>query len=279
MYKIFLFFSLFAQCLFCKPNQKLPVELIRVDPTPKNRVLKLNLQKIEPPIKSTDKLVVECQGFGLGQVLPSKMSNYNLKQSNYGSRLMVYVLSKNKIQRFYINRNNGLNIMEEKSYRKRLYSKRPPSHVLRNVKKGALAFVAVPVTSYNESLKGADAYSLMFTSYKSPKGTDVLRKELSSPLVVYNQPTGTYVSGKGVLLDFYLLNCSLSRYYGYTVEANLKSLRTGRVVFEAALNHWSPYIIQNLPKGRYSLRLTLLYKGVRLKNPQSIPSSGIFTVK
>lgn len=272
-------FFIFLLPLTSKTQNQKKIEFIRIDSTPYNQALQLSIQQINPPFKEKKKVVLECQGFALGQTLNSKFDNYNLRQSPQGSRIMVCVLSKNKMSRFYLNRNNGLNISEEKSYRKRMYTKKVPSKNLSGVKAGPLVFLVFPVSSYSESVKAKKAHALMSTSYKSNLKTDSFYKSLSKPLVIYNQPTGTYKKGDPILIDFYLLNCVLSRYYGYTLLLEIKNKANKGMVFKTEINHWSPYLIKNFDKGTYVLNLTLLYRGKKVSNPQGIPSRGVFTVK
>ena len=125
-------------------------------------------------------------------------------------------------------------------------SLKPGHHVL-------LAFLS---RSYHESIKTKTAHVLVeFDAGK--KGVDQFNEK--SPHLFFSRPKGDYVGKKEtakVLLDFYLINCTLAE-KGYKVRATINGS-------EFMLYHWEPYYIEGLPIGESKIKLELLDKNDKL---------------
>jgi hypothetical protein len=118
----------------------------------------------------------------------------------------------------------------------------PGHHVL-------LAFLS---RSYHESLKAHSAYIVkeFNVAKKSPDQFDE-----KAPHIFFSRPKGEYVGAKEtkrVLLDFYLINCTLSD-KGYKVKATIDGA-------EFTLTKWEPYFIEGLPLGDHKIKLELVDK-------------------
>ena len=119
---------------------------------------------------------------------------------------------------------------------------KPGHHVL-------LAFLS---RSYHESIKTKSAYIV--------KEFDVVAKspdqyDAKWPHMFYSRPKGEYVGEKEtkkVMLDFYLINCTLSD-KGYRVRATIDGA-------EFLLFKWEPYFIEGLTLGEHKIKLELLDK-------------------
>jgi hypothetical protein len=119
---------------------------------------------------------------------------------------------------------------------------KPGHHVL-------LAFLS---RSYHESIKTKTAYILkeFDVAKKSPD-----RFDAKAPHIFFSRPKGEYIGEKEtkkILLDFYLVNCSLSD-KGYKVKATINGS-------EFILTKWEPYFIEGLPLGENKVKLELLDK-------------------
>jgi hypothetical protein len=82
----------------------------------------------------------------------------------------------------------------------------------------------------------------------------------NAPMIFYNYPRGKVSkTNNAILLDFYLLNTSLSA-NGHKVKVNLAGQ-------EFTLDDWNPYHIEGLPKGEHEIVLTLVDRnGVPVNN-------------
>ncbi len=113
--------------------------------------------------------------------------------------------------------------------------------------------------SYHESLKHKSAYDLRhFTVGPAGQPNPV---DLTKPLMFYSRPKGEYAGEdtKKVLLDFYLVNCTLSK-KGYKVKATINGT-------EFFLTRWQAFAIEGLPMGENIIQLELLDK-----ENKSVPS-------
>ncbi|MEM6522534.1 MAG: hypothetical protein AAGF85_06320 [Bacteroidota bacterium] len=114
------------------------------------------------------------------------------------------------------------------------------SHIL-------LAFLS---RSYHESVKNPNAFAIRQVTVGNPE--EVEEVDFEAPHMFYSRPKGTY-SGedtKNLLLDFYLLNVSLSP-DGYRVRATIDDQ-------EFMIDEWAPYQLEGLQLGEVSVKLELL---------------------
>lgn len=119
-----------------------------------------------------------------------------------------------------------------------------------------LAFLS---RSYHESVKNKNAY--VFTQYGDEEKIDLEKEYL-----FYSRPKGTY-SGedtKKLLLDFYLINTSISK-KGNNVRATINDQ-----VF--LIDEWVPYYIEGLPKGEIKIKLELINSSGELIDSPFNPS-------
>ena len=121
-------------------------------------------------------------------------------------------------------------------------SLKPGHHVL-------LAFLS---RSYHESIKSKTAFIIkdFDVAKKSPDQFDE-----KAPHIFFSRPKGDYVGEKEtkkVLLDFYLVNCTLSE-KGYKVKATIDEATF-------TLTKWEPYFIEGLALGEHKIKLELLDK-------------------
>ncbi len=106
--------------------------------------------------------------------------------------------------------------------------------------------------SYHESIKEPSAFVLKH--FKIDNNGKVVELEIpKEPALFYSRPKGEY-AGKdteNILLDFYLVNTKLDD--GHKVQAKINDATF-------VLDKWTPYEIENAPKGELKVELTLLDK-------------------
>jgi hypothetical protein len=121
-----------------------------------------------------------------------------------------------------------------------------------NLKPGHHVLLAFLSRSYHQSIKTHAAYILkeFDVAEKSPDQFDA-----KAPHIFFSRPKGEYVGEretKRILLDFYLVNCTLSE-NGYKVKATINDA-------EFILTKWEPYFIEGLRLGENKVKLELLDK-------------------
>jgi len=109
-----------------------------------------------------------------------------------------------------------------------------------------LAFLS---RSYHESVKSAGAY---FIENLNVGDVEAEEADLSTPHMFFSRPKGTYSGedAKKVMLDFFLVNCTLSP-EGYNVKATINGK-------EFLIDEWVPYYMEDLPMGENTIRLELI---------------------
>ena len=137
----------------------------------------------------------------------------------------------------------------------------PGHHVL-------LAFLS---RSYHESIKNKTAFIVkeFDVAKKSPDQFDA-----AAPHIFFSRPKGEYIGEKEttkLLLDFYLVNCTLSE-TGYKVRATINGSTF-------TLTKWEPYFIEGLPLGENKVKLELLDKDNKLVASQYNGTERTFTLK
>jgi hypothetical protein len=137
----------------------------------------------------------------------------------------------------------------------------PGHHVL-------LAFLS---RSYHESIKTKTAFIVkeFDVAKKSPDQFDA-----KGPHIFFSRPKGEYIGDKEtkkLLLDFYLVNCTLSE-KGYKVKATINGSTF-------ILTRWEPYFIEGLPLGENKIKLELLDKDNKPVASQFNGAERTFTLK
>ncbi|HLP52631.1 MAG TPA: hypothetical protein VK154_17200 [Chitinophagales bacterium] len=135
--------------------------------------------------------------------------------------------------------------------------------LVQEVKPGHHVLLAFLSRSYHESLKHKSAYILKeFSTDKKAKDNF----DEKAPHIFASRPKGEYIGEKEVkrvMLDFYLLNCTLSP-KGYKVRATINGT-------EFILTKWQPYMIEGLALGANKIKLELLDKN---NKPVNSPYNG-----
>ncbi|MFN8282057.1 MAG: hypothetical protein U0U67_02530 [Chitinophagales bacterium] len=128
--------------------------------------------------------------------------------------------------------------------------------------------------SYHESIKNKNAYVLSSViTGKSRYYARYAAPDLTSPMLFFSRPKGEYTGAEtdAVLLDFYLVNCDLSK-DGYKVKAEINGT-------EFIITKWCGYFMEGLPIGENTVKLTLLDKDNKKVESPYNESERKFTLK
>lgn len=103
--------------------------------------------------------------------------------------------------------------------------------------------------SYHESIKTTQASVLVKATIQDSSFKKV--EPVSNPMLFYSRPKGSYIGedAKNIMLDFYLVNCTLGEQYKVKAEVAGK---------EFIIDKWQAYYLKNLPMGEHTLKLTLV---------------------
>jgi hypothetical protein len=125
----------------------------------------------------------------------------------------------------------------------------------KSLKEGQYINLSFLSRSYHESIKNKNAYTLTQFNVGNQKVTPA---DLSQPFMFYSRPKGEYkgYETKYVLLDFYLVNTDLSK-KGNKVIAEINGV-------EFIIDSWVPFIIEGLPAGESTIKLSLVDKNGEL---------------
>lgn len=119
----------------------------------------------------------------------------------------------------------------------------------QDLEDGNYTILAFLSRSYHESVKSEGAY---FVQNVTVGDIDPTEADLTVPHMFYSRPKGTYKGedAKKVMLDFYLLNCTLEP-NGYNVKATINGK-------EFLIDEWAPHYIAGLPMGEATIKLELM---------------------
>ena len=134
------------------------------------------------------------------------------------------------------------------------------AHYMTNVpdqlQAGNYVVLAFLSRSYHESVKSANAFFIenitIGIENKTVENVEVEETDLTAPHLFYSRPKGTYKGNdaKKVMLDFYLLNTTLSP-DGNKVKATINGK-------EFMIEEWIPYYIEGMSMGENTIKLELL---------------------
>lgn len=123
--------------------------------------------------------------------------------------------------------------------------------------------------SYHESIKTATAYKAVRATVKNKSFEKT--EPITGPMLFYSRPKGLYTGDdiNKVLLDFYLVNADMN---SYRVEADINGEKH-------MLDNWQPYLIEGLPEGDNTIKLTLMDTGGQVVNAPLNPVSRTFKLE
>ena len=131
------------------------------------------------------------------------------------------------------------------------YSAHYESDFIKKIPSGVNYLVAFLSRSYHESVKNNN--SVVFHKLEvGDNPIDNIDLNMDSPVLIYSRPKGNYSKkdSDDLLLDFYLLNTSLSE-DGNKVRVTVNGK-------EFIITEWMPHLIKGLPIGEVIIKLELL---------------------
>ncbi len=131
------------------------------------------------------------------------------------------------------------------------YSAHYESAFAKEIPNGVHHLVAFLSRSYHESVKNDNSVVVKKLEV-GEQATDTVGLDMAAPTLIYSRPKGEYKGAdtKNILLDFFVLNASLSE-EGTKVRATINGK-------EFTITDWVPYIIKGLPIGVVTIKLELI---------------------
>ncbi|OWY24248.1 hypothetical protein C7N43_16325 [Sphingobacteriales bacterium UPWRP_1] len=127
------------------------------------------------------------------------------------------------------------------------------SEFTKGLPEGNYVLLSFLSRSYHESLKHKEAATISTFTVGKPKTKPDF--DVNAEHLFYSRPKGEYIGEaniKKILLDFYLLNCTL------TPEGKRVLAKINNSSF--TLTKWQPYFIEGLPEGETTISLQLIDK-------------------
>jgi hypothetical protein len=243
-----------------------PLTVVKVPEAKYNASAKL---KITSPavLKNKSPILVLVSNFPIGVDLKSQgLDDLNVPLSPSGSRVLL-VFSNGK--RLYVSKDNVNLLLTQRSYFNKRFRVSVSDSIYNSIRDTNFVLSSMLVNCYGETIKNENAfYSDVYCYTQEHKGIRDLKSAMKKPYLVYNEPYGTVKNG-GILLDFYVKNAILSP-NEHNVDLYIDDHKIAR------LRRWSPYVIQNLPSGKHTIRLELIdpsgsiIKNVVTKNSTTI---------
>lgn len=149
-------------------------------------------------------------------------------------------------------------IIDNKPY-KAIYQSGDPVNIGR-LSPGPHTIYVFPSRSYHESVKEPGASDMLNFYVESDEGNFELDK--NTPAIFYSRPKGEYkgLAAKKIMLDFYLHNLQLSP-GAFNVKYTVTKVEKDGTLsdkYEILLDEWKPAFINNLPEGRYKVKIELV---------------------
>lgn len=223
-------------------------------------------------IKKDEPLSVRTRGFPIGQISPPYASLAGVQRKDQFCDVLAIIDGKRSFLFTYL---NGGSFIESRNYF-HYTLERKVSSIPGGLTQGPHSLFVVLRNSYGETLKVPSCMDATVFSYQiepSKKELGSLGAQMEKPMVLYNEPTGTFQLGAPILLDFYKLGCIIS-----PSECSVAVYLDGNLLQKVST--WNPYILKNVSSGHHTIRLELLSpKGEVVPNPFGVTPEGSFEVK
>lgn len=245
---------------------------VEMSPSPYNSNLLITFLQ-DQYIRANEPLVVRTRSFRMGEPSNSNPALQVVQRKNRLSDIICFIDGR---PAFVYNYTDGVPFIESRRYFHFTAQKKLSNIKGLSIAPGPHAAVAALRNSYGETIKTPSAIDVMVFSYrkKAPKAElEAMGKKLEKPLILYNEPVGTFKSGQPVLLDFVVLNCVLAS-KGYAVDVYVDQQKV------TSLNQWAPYFLKNLSSGKHKVSLELVSpSGDVVDNPFGVAVEGEFQVE
>ena len=238
------------------------VESAKYNSSAKLKITSSNVLKKESPI------LLLVSNFPIGvDVNSPQLKDLGVPMSPSGSRVLI-LFSNGK--RIYVTKDDVNLLITERAYFNKRFRVTIPSDIYNEVSGTNFQMYSMLINSYGETIKNDNAfYTDVYCYQNEKKGIEQHKVDLKKPFIVYNEPFGQKVNGN-ILLDFIVRNAILSP-NEYKVDLYIDGVKIQRLYTQ------TPYVLQNLPKGKHECRLELVDpSGAVVKNNISVNSATIY---
>ncbi len=235
--------------------------VVRIEPmkaTPFNANLQIDFDTNHSVLSRNEPLHFHLKSFPLGIHIYSE-SLTGMRQNNYGTTVLVLLNGEHRI---YLKKLDMNPLKKESQSYEKHFQKYISTKIARELKEGKNTISAIPLSSFGESIKQQKAIQTKIVDFGKRSQRDYeLEEKLNRPYILYNEPSGSYLKGEPILLDFVVCNTTLSK-GGDRVLVKID----GEEV--ATLDQYVPYKITQMPLGHHIIKLTLIdAKGATHPNP------------
>ncbi len=239
----------------------LSANVVKIEPlktTPFNTNIQVEFDTNHSVLSRNDPIYFHLKSFPLGVNTYSE-SLMGLRQNPYGTTVLVVLNGEHRI---YLKKVDSNPLKKDSQSYEKHFQKFLTTKIARELKEGKNTISVIPLTSYGESVKLPKVIQTKIVDFgKRTQRDPQLEEKLNRPYVLYNEPTGRYLKGEPVLLDFVLFNTTLSP-GGNRVLVKIDGEQV------ALLDQYVPYKIHQLPLGQHVIKIALIdSKGISYPHP------------
>ncbi len=240
--------SLFVVSIISFQLNATSVQIIPLESTPLISDMKIGFHTNNEVLTRNNPLYLRVRSYLLG-VSTYSPSLMGMRQSPLGTTLAIFF---NGDQRIYLRKVDVSNVSDSKLSFEKDFRKYLPSKIAKELQEGKNGVTVVAVNSYGESMKKPFAIETRIIDYgkRVPRNHE-LEEKMQKPYILYNEPTGRFMKGEPVLLDFISLNTSISP-KGNHVIVKIDGEEIAKIEKNV------PHKIMNLPRGKHLVSLTLV---------------------
>lgn len=221
------------------------VRVVPVLPTPESTTVQLFVnfpEEMETYRKNPAQIQMRLRGFPLG-LMSSFERAKEIRNSKKGQTIHLILDNEEYVE---LGAEHEYTFDQARVFYDRVINYRVP-YILKS---GQHILRAFPTRSYGESLKDEGSFDMRVFFMRDKGKENTFNFSEKAPLLTYNEPQGTYVGSRPILLDFYVTNCRLSQ-DGYKVHLSIDGKK------QSVLTRWIPYYIYGLPKGKHEIKIEL----------------------
>lgn len=223
------------------------VKVVELEHTSFNKDMKVEFHTNNEVLSRNNPIFFRLKSFPLGVNTYSEKL-MGMRQNPHGTSIVMFF---NGGERIYLRKIDASVAEKNRNYEKD-YRKYLPSKIAKELHEGKNVVTIAALNSYGESIKHAGGISTRIVDYgKRVPRNQSLEEKLNKPYVLYNEPTGKFLKGEPVLLDFISQNVSLSP-KGNKIIVRIDGIDVAHIVKNV------PHKILNLPRGRHLVKLILV---------------------
>ena len=224
------------------------VEVTPMKATPTDNNAHINFHTDNAVLSRNDPLHFSLKSYPLGINTYSE-SLLGMRQDPHGTTVLILF---NGEQRIYLRKIDSSPLTDGKLYYQKSFRKYLSTKIAKELVEGKNSVTAIALNSYGESVKTTASIHTKIVDYgKRVPRNKKLENKIQEPYLLYNEPTGNFMKGEAILLDFVVMNASLSP-KGSKVVVKIDGVDV------ATLSQETPHKITNLPRGHHLIKLTLI---------------------